>query len=36
MGKNLLYPFEIPEPVVAKLGFVHRVIRESASVSKEN
>jgi hypothetical protein len=36
MGKNPLYPFEIPEPVVAKLGFVHRVIRESARVSKEN
>jgi hypothetical protein len=34
MGKNPLYPFEIPGPVVAKLGFVHRVIRESAR-SKE-
>ncbi len=30
MGKNPLYPFEIPPPVVAKLGFVHRVVRESA------
>ena len=25
MGKNPLYPFEIPAPVVAKLAFVHRV-----------
>ena len=32
MGKNPLYPFEIPEPVVAKLGFIHRVIRETARV----
>lgn len=31
MGKNPLYPFEIPPPVVAKLGFVHRVIRETAT-----
>jgi hypothetical protein len=30
MGKNPLYPFEIPEAVVAKLGFIHRVIRETA------
>ena len=30
MGKDPLYPFDIPQPVVAKLGFVHRVIRESA------
>jgi hypothetical protein len=30
MGKNPLYPFEIPEPVAAKLGFIHRVIRETA------
>ena len=30
MGKNPLYPFEIPGPVVAKLGFIHRVIRETA------
>lgn len=30
MGKNPLYPFQIPPPVVRKLGFVHRVIRETA------
>jgi hypothetical protein len=30
MGKNLLYPFVIPPPVIRKLGFVHRVIRETA------
>lgn len=30
MGKDPLYPFTIPPPVVAKVGFVHRVIRESA------
>ena len=30
MGKIPLYPFEIPEPVVTKLGFIHRVIRETA------
>jgi hypothetical protein len=30
MGKNPLYPFEIPPAVVAKLGFIHRVIRQSA------
>lgn len=30
MGKNPLYPFAIPPPVVAKLGFVHRVVRETA------
>jgi hypothetical protein len=29
MGKNPLYPFEIPRAVVGKLGFIHRVIRES-------
>ena len=29
MGKNPLYPFEIPAPVVAKLAFVHRVVRET-------
>lgn len=29
MGKNPLYPFEISPAVVAKLGFVHRVIRGS-------
>ncbi|NDK89248.1 hypothetical protein GYA93_06575 [Gordonia desulfuricans] len=31
MGRRPLYPFEIPRPVVRKLGFVHRVIRESAA-----
>ncbi|MET0898551.1 MAG: putative zinc-binding metallopeptidase [Mycobacterium sp.] len=30
MGKSPLYPFELPPPVIAKLGFVHRVIRETA------
>ncbi|MCV7253683.1 putative zinc-binding metallopeptidase [Mycobacterium hackensackense] len=30
MGKNPLYPFEIPAPVVEKLGFVHKVIRDTA------
>jgi hypothetical protein len=30
MGKNPLYPFHIPPPVVRKLAFVHKVIRESA------
>lgn len=30
MGKNPLYPFEISPPVVAKLGFVHTVLRRSA------
>ncbi|MBJ7463234.1 MAG: putative zinc-binding metallopeptidase [Mycolicibacterium sp.] len=30
MGKNPLYPFDIPQPVVDKLGFVHRVIRDTA------
>lgn len=24
------YPFEIPPPVIFKLGFVHRLIRETA------
>jgi hypothetical protein len=33
MGKNPLYPFEIPPPVVGKLGFVQRVVRESAGSS---
>lgn len=31
MGKNPLYPFEISEPVATKLGFVHTVVRQSAS-----
>ena len=26
MGKRPLYPFEIPRPVIDKLGFVHRVV----------
>ena len=30
MGKNPLYPFVIPAPVIDKLGFIHRVIRETA------
>ncbi len=30
MGKNPLYPFDVPPPVVRKLAFVHKVIRESA------
>ena len=30
MGKSPLYPFEIPPAVVDKLGFVHRVVRNTA------
>ena len=30
MGKNPLYPFDIPPPVVRKLAFVHKLIRETA------
>jgi hypothetical protein len=30
MGKSPLYPFEIPAPVTRKLGFVHKVVRETA------
>jgi hypothetical protein len=30
MGKNPLYPFVIPPPVIGKLGFIHRVVRETA------
>lgn len=30
MGKRPLYPFEIPSPVIRKLGFVHKVIRQGA------
>jgi hypothetical protein len=30
MGKNPLYPFEIPPPVLRKLGFVHKVIGQQA------
>jgi hypothetical protein len=31
MGKPPLYPFEIPPPVIRKLGFVHKMIRLSPS-----
>lgn len=27
MGKSPFYPFELPDPVVQKMGFVHRVVR---------
>jgi hypothetical protein len=30
MGKNPLYPFDIPRAVFRKLAFVHKVIRETA------
>jgi hypothetical protein len=30
MGKNPLYPFVIPPPVISKLGFIHRVVCETA------
>ncbi len=30
MGKPALYPFDIPPPVIAKLGFVHTVVRDTA------
>jgi Putative zinc-binding metallo-peptidase len=30
MGKRPLYPFEIPPPVIRKLDFVHKVIRQTA------
>jgi hypothetical protein len=30
MGKNPLYPFDIPQPVARKLAFVHKGIRETA------
>jgi hypothetical protein len=30
MGKDALYPFDLPPAVVAKLAFIHRVIRETA------
>jgi hypothetical protein len=33
MGKEPLYPFEIPPPVIRKLGFVHKVIRQAALAS---
>ena len=34
MGKNPLYPFTIPAPVVRKLAFVHKVVRETASAGR--
>ncbi|MBV8347741.1 MAG: putative zinc-binding metallopeptidase, partial [Mycolicibacterium sp.] len=34
MGKNPLYPFDIPPPVVDKLGFIHQVVRETAARSR--
>ncbi|OBF03676.1 hypothetical protein A5730_21420 [Mycobacterium sp. ACS4054] len=34
MGKNPLYPFEIRPPVVRKLAFVHKLIRETALRSR--
>jgi hypothetical protein len=33
MGKPPLYPFRIPPAVVGKLGFIHRVIRETAGAT---
>jgi hypothetical protein len=30
MGKSSLYPFDIPPPVVRKLGFVHKLIGDTA------
>ena len=33
MGKNPLYPFDIPPAVVRKLAFVHKVIRETAGTA---
>ena len=30
MGKNPLYPFDIPSPVVRKLAFVQKLVRETA------
>ncbi|MBJ7341524.1 putative zinc-binding metallopeptidase [Mycolicibacterium sp.] len=35
MGKGPLYPFEIPPAVAEKLGFVHRVIRETARAARD-
>jgi len=36
MGKRPVYPFDIPPAVVTKLGFVHRVIRETARAAGGN
>ncbi len=30
MGNSPLYPFEIPPPVLRKLGFVHKVVGQTA------
>jgi hypothetical protein len=30
MGKDPLYPFDVPPPVTGKMGFVHRVVGEAA------
>lgn len=35
MGKSPLYPFEIPPAVADKLGFVHRVIRQTAQAARD-
>jgi hypothetical protein len=32
MGKEPLYPFDIPPAVADKLGFMHRVIRDTAKL----
>ncbi len=34
MGKRPFYPFELPPPVAAKLGFVHKVIRDTARAQR--
>jgi len=34
MGKHPLYPFEIPPPVIGKIGFVHKVIRDTARATQ--
>jgi hypothetical protein len=31
MGKSPVYPFEIPPPVVVKLGFVHQIVRKHST-----
>jgi hypothetical protein len=35
MGKSPLYPFEIPPPVIRKLGFVHTLVRQTALAGTE-